>query len=243
MASDLVHNMDWRAAIARAYIEQGVVPPTTSIVAAEERVVIELDKIRQVFEDVGSFMDRIETFRDRLERRVRMTVHYMDMVGEGAVERLARLIEKLGANDFDEVELQLRSPDVGFPITERALYVPPPPRGTPEKSRFKLPPPDPYLKAYIAATSEFEAAVRVTPSRLRAFIDEKMTDRDRVLSSEISIESIQDLFAFRFLPMAAFGKSKVFGPYRVVLEEGRTDNEWISLPAFRIERLAADEAG
>jgi hypothetical protein len=241
LASDLFHNMDWRAAIARAYIDQGVVPPGTSAVSAEERIVSELDKIRQVFEDVGSFMDRIESFRDRLERRVRMTVHYMDIVGEGAVERLARLIERLGRSGRDEVEICLRSPDVGFPVTEQALYMPPPPRAALEKTRFKLPQPDPYLKAYYAATSEFDGMVRVTPARLKAFIDEQMADRDRVLSSEISIGSIEDLFAFRFLPMAAFGKSKAFGPYRVVLEEGRTDNEWINLPAFRIERIRADE--
>ena len=56
MASDLFHNMDWRAAIARTYIEQGVVPPGTSVLTAEERVVSELEKTRQVFEDVDSFM-------------------------------------------------------------------------------------------------------------------------------------------------------------------------------------------
>ncbi len=156
LASDLFHNMDWRAAIARTYIEQGVVPPGTSVLTAEERVVNELEKIRQVFEDVDSFMDRIESFRDRLERRVRVTVHYMDMVGESSAERLARVIEKLAASGRDEIEVPLRSPDVGFPITELALYIAPAPRQAPEKTRIKLTERDPYLKSYIAATSEFE---------------------------------------------------------------------------------------
>ena len=31
LASDLLHDMEWRASIARAYIEQGVVPPGTSV--------------------------------------------------------------------------------------------------------------------------------------------------------------------------------------------------------------------
>ena len=142
----------------------------------------------------------------------------------------------------DEVDLLLRSPDVGFPITELALYIPPGPRSAPEKTRFKLPQRDPYLKEYIAATSAFDAMVRVTPARLRAFIDEKIGDQDQIRSTEISIDSIQDLFAFRSLPMGVFGESKVFGPYRVVVEEGRTDNEWINVPAFRIERIAAERA-
>src|ERR1700726_1529867 len=36
LAGDLLHNMEWRAAIARTYIEQGVVPPGTSVLTAEE---------------------------------------------------------------------------------------------------------------------------------------------------------------------------------------------------------------
>jgi hypothetical protein len=156
------------------------------------------------------------------------------------VERLARLIEQLGTSDCDEVELLLRSPDVGFPITEQALHLPPGPRSAPEKTRFKLPQRDPFLKEYVAATSAFDAMVRVTPARLKAFIDQKIGDRDRVQSTEISIDSIQDLFAFRSLPIGMFGESKIFGPYRVVVEDGRTDNEWINMPAFRIERIPAD---
>ena len=200
----------------------------------------ELDKIRQVFEDVGSFMERIESFRDRLERRVRMTVHYMDMVGEGAVERLARLTERLGTCGVENVEIQLRTPDLGFPISELALYMPPPPRGAPATTRFKLPQPDPYLKAYIAATAEFEAIVRVTEARLKSFIENKMGDRVQVRSDEIAVNSIEDLFAFRALPVGVFGSSRLLGPYRVVLEEGRTDNPWINVPAFRVERIVAE---
>ena len=139
LASELLHDIDRRAKLARAYIDQGVVPSGSSLATAEERIVGELEKIRQVFEDVGPFMDRIEDFRDRLERRVRTTVHYMDVMGEGSAERLARVIERLAAIGGADIELRLRSPDVGFPISERALYTPPPPRSMPEKTRFKMP--------------------------------------------------------------------------------------------------------
>ena len=69
--------------IARACIEQGATGPGATIVTAEERVIAELEKIKSVFEDVGPFMDKIEDFRDRFERRARTTVHYMDVMGEG----------------------------------------------------------------------------------------------------------------------------------------------------------------
>ena len=88
LASELLYDTDRRAKLARAYIDQGVVPTGSSIVTAEERIVGELEKIRQVFEDVGPFMERIEDFRDRLERRVRTTVHYMDVMGEGSADVL-----------------------------------------------------------------------------------------------------------------------------------------------------------
>ncbi len=243
LASELLHDTDRRAKLARAYIDQGVVPLGSSIATAEERIVGELEKIRQVFEDVGPFMERIEDFRDRLERRVRTTVHYMDVMGEGSAERLARVIERLAAIGSADVELRLRSPDVGFPLSERALYTPPPPRSMPEKTRFKMPKRDPYLKAYVTATTAFDSMVRVTPARMTAFINAKIGDRGELHSSEIKIETIEELLAFRSL-RAAIGSaaSAEMGSYRVVVEGGRTDNEWINLPSFRIERAASEAA-
>lgn len=243
LASELLHDIDRRAKLARAYIDQGVVPSGSSLATAEERIVGELEKIRQVFEDVGPFMDRIEDFRDRLERRVRTTVHYMDVMGEGSAERLARMIERLAAIGGADIELRLRSPDVGFPISERALYTPPPPRSMPEKTRFKMPMRDPYLKAYVAATTTFDSMVRVTSARMTAFINAKIGDRGELHSSEIKIETIEELLAFRSL-RAAIGSaaSAEIGSYRVVVEDGRTDNEWINLPSFRIQRAASEAA-
>jgi Family of unknown function (DUF5716) len=239
LAGELLHDLNWRSAMAHAYVEQGVVPDG-DLLTAEARVATELEKIRQVFEDVGAFMERIEDFRDRLERRVRTTVHYMDVVGEGSAERIARLIESLAGTGRSEVELRLRAPDVAFPITSLALYAPPPPRAPPEKIRFRLPPPDPYQKEYVEATTAFDRMVRVTPARLALFVEEKLAGAQSLSSADIAIDSIGDLFAFRALPeLASATGSAVIGHYRVVIEDGRTGNEWINLQAFRIERLEA----
>jgi hypothetical protein len=204
---------------------------------AEERVIVELEKIKSVFEDVGPFMDKIEDFRDRLERRIRTTVHYMDVMGEGSTERIVRLIEQLSKIDSDEVEIRLRSPDVGLPITSLALYTPPPPKAPPERTRFKIPKQDPYLRAYVQATTEFDRMVRVSDQKLLEFTRRQMHGRDAVSSEEIQIESIPDLFAYRALPnLAAVGRSVRLGEFTITLEERRTDNDWIDVTAFRIER-------
>jgi len=92
----------------------------------------------------------------------------------------------------------------------------------------------------MAAKTDFDTMVRVTPARLKGFIEEKIADRLQIRSCEIAIESIEDLFAYRALPAGVFGGSKDLGPYRVVLEDGRTDNPWIDVPAFRIERIVAE---
>jgi hypothetical protein len=239
LASELLNDPGKRSIIADTYIQQGVVPAGSSLAVAEERVISELEKIRQVFDDVGDFMERIEDFRDRLERRVRTTVHYMDVMGDGSTERLARLIEQIAALGAKEIEISLRAPDVGFPITSMALYTPPAPRSPPEKTRFKMPKADPYQKAYIAAGTAFDQKVRITRARLRAFINEKMGNREQLSSSQIQIESIEDLFAYRFLPgFTGFSGTVELGPYRVILEQGRSDNDWINLQSFRIERRA-----
>lgn len=245
MAGDLLADPGHLGKIARAYVEQGVMPSGATIATAEERVVAELEKIKSVFEDVGPFMDKIEDFRDRLERRIRTTVHYMDIMGEGSAERIVRLIEQLSKIGSDETEIRLKSPDVGLPITSLALYTPPPPRVTPERTRFKVPKQDPYLRAYVQATTEFDRMVRVTDQKLLEFIRRQMQERDRVSSEEIAIESIPDLFAYRALPnLAAIGQSVRLGEFTITLEEARTANDWIDVTAFLIERTrtSADAA-
>jgi hypothetical protein len=210
----------------------------STVATAEERVIAELEKIKSVFEDVGPFMDKIEDFRDRLERRIRTTVHYMDVMGEGSAERIARLIEGLSALDTDNVEIRLRSPDVGLPITSLALYTPPPPRSPPERTRFRVPKQDPYHRAYIQATTEFDRMVRVTDQKLLEFVRHHMEGRDRLASADIRIDGIPDLFAYRALPgRASVVRSVRLGEFTVILEEEeRTANDWIDVTAFRIER-------
>ncbi|MDA9453718.1 hypothetical protein XI07_18765 [Bradyrhizobium sp. CCBAU 11445] len=237
LAGDMLADAERLGKIARAYIEQGVMPAGATIATAEDRVIAELEKIKSVFEDVGPFMDKIEDFRDRLERRIRTTVHYMDVMGEGSAERIVRLIEQLSKIDSDEVEIRLRSPDVGLPITSLALYTPPPPKAPPERTRFKVPKQDPYLRAYVQATTEFDRMVRVSDQKLLEFARQRMQGRDAVSSAEIEIQSIADLFAYRAIPnLAAVGRSVRLGEFTITLEEGRSANDWIDVTAFRIER-------
>ncbi|SDO48930.1 Wadjet anti-phage system protein JetA family protein [Afipia sp. GAS231] len=239
LAGELRHDTERLGRIARAYQEQGVVPPGSSIAVAEERIIAELEKIKRVFEDVGAFMDRIEDFRDRLERRVRTTVHYMDVMGEGSAERLARLIERLAELGLDEIEVRSRAPDVGFPISSQALYTPPPPRAPPERTRFKLPQRDPYQRAYVQATTEFDRLARVTPAKITAFLTGQMEGKDRLAANQMRLETLADLFAFRALPgLAAVQGSARVGPFQVILEESRAQNDWIDLKSFRVERIS-----
>jgi hypothetical protein len=245
LAGDMLADAGLVGKISRAYMEQGVMVAGATIVSAEERVIAELGKIKSVFEDVGPFMDKIEDFRDRLERRIRTTVHYMDVMGESSAERIVRLIEQFSKIGGDEVEIRLRSPDVGLPITSLALYTPSPPKAPPERTRFKVPKQDPYLRAYVLATTEFDRMVRVSDLKLLEFARRLMQGRDAVSSSEIEIESIPDLFVYRAIPnLAAVGRSVRLGEFTITLEEGRTASDWIDVTAFRIERtrVTADVA-
>ena len=162
---------------------------------------------------------KIEDFRDRLERRIRTTVHYMDVMGRGPRSEIARLIKSLSDVRADETEIRLRSPDVGLPMTSLALYTPPPPRAPPERTRFKVPKQDRYLRAYVEATTEFDRMVRITDHKLLEFVRRQMQGRDRVSSREIVVESISDLFAYRVLPnLAAVGRSVRLGEFVIRLQ-------------------------
>jgi hypothetical protein len=245
LAGDMLADGERLGKIARAYVEQGVMPAGATIATAEERVVAELEKIKSVFEDVGPFMDKIEDFRDRLERRIRTTVHYMDVMGEGSAEQIVRLIEQLSKMDSEEVEVRLRSPDVGLPITSLALYTSPPPKAPPERTSFKVPKQDPYLRAYVQATTDFDRIVRISDQKLLDFIRQQMQDREAISAAEIELQSIADLFAYRAIPnLAAVGPSVRLGEFTITLQKGRSANDWIDVTAFRIERTrtSADAA-
>ena len=79
--------------------------------------------------------------------------------------------------------------------------------------------------------------MRVTPGRMAALIETNLGDRTEMHSSEMLIDSIDELLAFRSLPAAA-----QVGPYRITREDGRTTNDWIELPSFRIECIPRREA-
>jgi hypothetical protein len=168
----------------------------------------------------------------------------MDVIGESLADRLVRSIDGLVGTNLSEVEIRLRNPDVGFPVTTKALYTSPPPRSPPAKTRFKMPRRDPFQKAYVAATTKFDKMVRVTPARLIEFIEAKIADQSEIQSDQITVDSVDELFAFRYLPSLVQDEGSArIGAYRVVLEDRRTDNEWINLPAFRVERLEKRENG
>jgi hypothetical protein len=104
-------------------------------------------------------------------------------------------------------------------MTSLALYTPPPPRAPPERTRFKVPKQDRYLRAYVEATTEFDRMVRITDHKLLEFVRRQMQGRDRVSSREIVVESISDLFAYRVLPnLAAVGRSVRLGEFVIRLQ-------------------------
>jgi hypothetical protein len=241
MARELLYDDEKRRLIAFHYLQQGLMPRGATPADAEDRVIGEPEKIRFVFDDVGEFMDRIDSYKARLERRVELTMHYMDLVGEGSIERIARLIERVSSAaasaERSEVSISLPTPPSGFPITTLALYTPAARRPPPDKTRFRIPPPDPYHKLYVAATTAFDRMVHVSPRQIVAFIDANIGACDSIASADIRVAAIEDLFAYRQLPGAAPPLSAgAIGAYRVVIEDGRTSNEWMDLRAFRVER-------
>ncbi|SFN76929.1 hypothetical protein SAMN05216573_12110 [Bradyrhizobium sp. Rc3b] len=221
LAGDMLADAGLVGKISRAYIEQGVMAAGATIVAAEERAIAELGKIKSVFEDVGPFMDKIEDFRDRFERRIRTTVHYMDIMGEGSAERIVRLIEQLSKMGSEEVEIRLRSPDVGLPISRsrctcRRLRRPHP-SGRASRSRNRIP--TAGLCPGHDRVRPDGARVRPEAARVRSPADARSRG---VSSSEIEIESIPDFFAYRAIPnLAAVGRSVGLGEFTITLEEFR----------------------
>jgi hypothetical protein len=108
-----------------------------------------------------------------------------------------------------------------------------------------VPKQDPYLRAYVQATTDFDRIVRISDQKLLDFIRQQMQDREAISAAEIELQSIADLFAYRAIPnLAAVGPSVRLGEFTITLQKGRSANDWIDVTAFRIERTrtSADAA-
>lgn len=80
----------------------------------------------------------------------------------------------------------------------------------------------------------FEARLDVTPRRLEAYIERALAGRERLHSSELGFDGVDDFIVLERIHEV--GTGPLAARYDFAHAEGRLKNEWIDRTAFTISR-------
>lgn len=238
LANRVLDEPGLRGEICTAYLEQGRCHGRDE---AERAVEAELEAIRTVFEQVDDYLDRIEMFRGRLERRILNTIHYMDRAEHTSVAQISGIIKTLSRRSGDDAA-QVAQPGpltpAMLPWSPAVLYKPRQRRKPPTPGLIVQRQSDPAWRSFIAATQAYNALVHITPAKLEAYIERHLDAAGRAATADFTIETVDDLLAFqrlRSLPYS-YGAS-LARRYRVTPTGGTFSSEWMTCPDFVIARI------
>lgn len=233
---DLLADDPRRTTLAAAYAAQLGIPEEE----AEVRVFQRLDAIDRAFDSIERQRQRIDRFRARLEKRVQNTLRYLDLTGGGLADRLAATLARLGRlpQTADAViEIMGSVAPLPTPASARSLPHPPRERAQARPSRLRIRPEDPLARLYREACSAFDRRIRITPERLRAYIERNLGPHGRLNAAEFHIDDLEDLFAFLQIPaLDRFGDPGLRRDFRVERRPGLAGNDWIAVSDFALVR-------
>jgi hypothetical protein len=208
--------------------------------AALQMIQDDLSVIIQVFVMVDDHLDLIERTNARIERRIRNIIHFLDRMGDdqtGVFIDASRGLGRNGKKSETELPVSIGLLNKPAPIDAASLYrARAKPRPTePTVARRKVP--DPALVAYEMAKEAYSERVRVTPAKVRTFLDAQMGARSCIAGSEMRIETLDDFFVFERLPEIRTRFPNDLSEVRVErIDAGVIDNQWIRCADFRVYR-------
>lgn len=243
-ASAVLEDAALMQALAESYVREARARDVREAMHALED---ELSLVIKVFRSVDEHLDLIAATNQRVEKRIRTTVKFLDRIAESRTGTFIAAIRALGGTPHGgEAELDVGHPllAVELPVGPRHLYQAHAKRRPVEPTRAIRRPMDPGLVAYQFHKRSYAERARVTPERIAEYLERQLRHRSEMSAMEMSIDSLDDFFVFerlRDLPYRFAGRVDGF---ELEHREGRVENEWISCPGFVVRRReGAGEAG
>lgn len=232
----LLDDDSWIRRAALAYRDQGL---CADIPEAQAAVRADLERIRSALTGFERLMGRIDSVRRRIERRIAITVTYLELAGEGTNLRIAALLRRLGDLDLPAEIITAPSgntiPASGIGPESLAK-----PRVKRPRVAAQAPRPrqsDPMLDAYAKARLDFQERIRVGHAKIAAFAARQCGHGGSLTSEELRTEMLEDLVVHLALP--GIGARRRRGPgYAIQLLPGRSKHELVDGPAFRLDNTA-----
>lgn len=206
---------------------------------AEESILTDLNTISEVFLAVDLHLDMIEAANLRIERRIRNVARFLDRMGDDQTGQFIEAAKALGAssaasNEDLDIQCDLISFDrpVGPHSLHKARKKPRP--AVPVIARKKQR--DPALVMFEDAKRAYADRARVSEAKVRIYLERVLKDRDEQQGSEMEITNLDDFFVFERLPHLATQFPDGLEEYVITKEPGLVENEWITIPNFRVRR-------
>jgi hypothetical protein len=236
-AGRMLDDDPWLLRAAMAYREQGL---CANLPEAQDAVRADLERIRSALDGFERLMGRIDIVRRRIERRISITVSYLELAGEGTDLRIAALLRRLGEQDLPADSLgppSDASPPM-MPVGPDGLAKP---RGRRTRVAAEAPKPlphDPLLDEFASLRLAFQERIRVGNKKIAEFAARQCgPDRTSLLAEDLRIRTLEDLVTVLALP--SIGLKTGRGPgYAVHVLPGRFETDMMSGPAFRLESEA-----
>lgn len=236
LAVQFLDDDSWLRRTALAYRDHGL---SVSVEDGQDAVRDDLERIRSALAGFERLMGRIDGVRRRIERRISITVSYLELAGEGTNLRIAALLRRLG--DLD-VPPGTRTPPSGNAVPasgigQESLAKP---RVTRVRVAGQAPrprQPDPLLEAFGQARLAFLQRVRVGHAKIAAFAAAQCAQDGTLTSEQLRIETLEDLAVQLAIP--GIGARRRNGPgYAIELLPGRARTALLEGPAFRLGSTA-----
>ena len=233
-AGRMLDDDPWILRTVIAYREQGL---CANLQEAQDAVRADLERIRSALDGFERLMGRIDIVRRRIERRISITVSYLELAGEGTNLRIAALLRRLGEQDLPADSLPPpsgASPPM-MPVGPDGVAKPRVRRTRVAAAAPKPRPHDPLLDEFARLRLAFQERIRVGNKKIAEFAARQCgPDRNSLLAQELRIQTLEDLVTVLALP--SIGLKTGRGPgYAVHPVPGRFETDMMSGPAFRLE--------
>jgi Wadjet protein JetA len=233
--------IEWLRGISPQLTEHYVGHYNISPEEASSRLKRDIDFIRKVFKSIDNRLDRIDSFRFRLESRVGETVRFMDRTLPGMTARVTELLSSF-SNNIEDPEALIPGPPRCNQIKLLGEFSLTSPRGKkdqPTTQVLRKRELNPDAKEYRQKVREFLKKRNYEPLRVTQYLNQQMGNNLTMSANDFTITNIEDLLSFlliRRLPMMRGRGELQARQFTIQKKPNMIETEWVSCRDFTVER-------
>lgn len=204
----------------------------------EMAVASDLSSIISIFESTESHLQAIDNTAASIEKRIMTTARYMDRIGRSAEARVIEAMKALTALPASAEEKLIQAPFLPTFLPVGPAHIPTPRREKPpiEVSGIRDNKKDPAFELFVSAKADYAKRTRVTPDRLKKFIQDALGNQSSIKGSDIEINTVDDFICFqRLREIRSIFDGNIARTYEIEYLDTRLRNDWIECQDFVIK--------